>query len=238
MGGTQTTSHTTKIRHITRGPDGQEFVEEETFAGEYSGDQQMHGGYHHQYFINNYGYQGYPGPGYHHQPGRPGPHGRRQVQPTEAELRYMEQRRREEEAEMQRSLEEQRERQRRQEALNREHEAHLANLRADMEARRQRLEANRHQWMQSMLGGGGARNTQNNPLPVVEVAPPPNSMIHTCAICASDFDKRSSEAAYLECTHWYHYDCINEWTRKGHHTCPECRQNCSSVNKIKMPDHE
>ena len=115
-----------------------------------------------------------------------------------------------------------------------EQDEFLAILRIETEERRRRVEQRQLELAQQMSAFG---NTQNNPLPVVEVAPPPNSINVICGICASDFDKRSSEAAYLECTHWYHYDCINEWTRKGHHTCPECRHNCAHLNKVKMPDN-
>ena len=127
--------------------------------------------------------------------------------------------------------------------INRQVEERNAALRAVQQSRVERIQLEVDQHLNSMMQtlnslhlgqAPDARNTQNNPLPVVEVAPPPKSISENCSICASDFDKRSSEAAFLECAHWYHYDCINEWTRKGHHTCPECRTNLSEINRIKM----
>jgi Ring finger domain len=73
-------------------------------------------------------------------------------------------------------------------------------------------------------------------LPVEEVAPPPNDISENCSICLVDFNKRSGEAAFLECMHWYHFNCIKEWTDKGHKNCPECRKDSGCIFKIALGD--
>ena|SRR3990167_2698375 len=118
------------------------------------------------------------------------------------------------------------EQQQRQQAMHAELEAHISRL---------------MQQMQTRLGAAGIigpnLGNTHNPLPVVEVAPPPKSLTVTCCVCAEDFDKRSSEAAFIECTHWYHFNCIKEWTDKGHKNCPECRVNTAEIYRVKMPDN-
>ena len=82
----------------------------------------------------------------------------------------------------------------------------------------------------------GALGNTHNPLPVVEVAPPPKHITENCSVCLQDFDKRSSEAAFIECTHWYHFNCIKEWTDKGHKNCPECRKETECIYRMKLAD--
>src|SRR3990167_5436403 len=103
--------------------------------------------------------------------------------------------------EMRRQQELQRERiraeMREMEERNRRQDEHLANLRQQMLESLTRMQQRPNHLLEAMLPNLG--NT-HNPLPVVEVAPPPNSITHTCAICAEDFDKRASEASSEEHT--------------------------------------
>src|SRR3990167_6949942 len=80
--------------------------------------------------------------------------------------------------------------------MRRQHEL-LANLRQQMLESLTRMQQRPNHLLEAMLPNLG--NT-HNPLPVVEVAPPPNSITHPCAICAVDFDKRASEASSEEHT--------------------------------------
>jgi hypothetical protein len=45
-----------------------------------------------------------------------------------------------------------------------------------------------------------------------------------CPICWSDFRRREMVTTLIcDEKHVFHTDCIEEWIRKGHNTCPLCR---------------
>lgn len=48
-----------------------------------------------------------------------------------------------------------------------------------------------------------------------------------CAICLNTLDN-SSQKHTLACNHAFHVECIVDWFRLGHNTCPVCRDD--SVN--------
>lgn len=55
--------------------------------------------------------------------------------------------------------------------------------------------------------------------------------IEQCAICQEDLNKRHGDSAYIDCMHWYHFDCIKPWlSRKSE--CPICKHPTNQVFKI------
>ncbi|KVH95303.1 RING-H2 finger protein ATL20-like [Cynara cardunculus var. scolymus] len=46
----------------------------------------------------------------------------------------------------------------------------------------------------------------------------------TCPICLSDYEPRDTLRTILECNHYFHVDCIDEWLRLNS-TCPICRNS-------------
>ena len=49
-----------------------------------------------------------------------------------------------------------------------------------------------------------------------------------CPICLGEESKTSPQAAFLECLHWYHYECIHDWFKKQK-SCPVCQHKCDHV---------
>lgn len=49
--------------------------------------------------------------------------------------------------------------------------------------------------------------------------------VDVCPICLEDFDE-DSYCSVLECSHVFHYECINEWFVSVAILCPLCQQ-CS-----------
>jgi hypothetical protein len=43
-----------------------------------------------------------------------------------------------------------------------------------------------------------------------------------CTICLDDVIAGSSIVAKIECTHVFHYDCLQTWVNSAS-TCPQCR---------------
>lgn len=73
-------------------------------------------------------------------------------------------------------------------------------------------------------------------LNIVTVDGPRNSIIMVCPICQEDLDKKSPEGAYIDCMHWYHFQCISEWTRRGNHDCPQCKHRTKQIFKVGIKD--
>ena len=46
---------------------------------------------------------------------------------------------------------------------------------------------------------------------------------HECTICLEEY-KENDDLYQLQCGHYYHKECIDDWLLK-HHTCPLCRLN-------------
>ena len=60
-----------------------------------------------------------------------------------------------------------------------------------------------------------------------------SSIKDECSICYDDMDRMTDEAAYLDCLHWYHADCLMEWLKKKP-KCPKC-ESISTNLFITMP---
>ena len=53
----------------------------------------------------------------------------------------------------------------------------------------------------------------------------------TCSICQSSFEEEILETGKddiikLNCGHYFHSSCINEWLKNYNHTCPICKSEC------------
>lgn len=49
-----------------------------------------------------------------------------------------------------------------------------------------------------------------------------------CAICQEDLARTEKECALLECMHWFHFDCLQNWL-KFKSQCPDCKKPVGSV---------
>ena len=72
----------------------------------------------------------------------------------------------------------------------------------------------------------------NNEVEVVNVNYGKKSIIDTCPICQEELDKIEIESCYLECTHWFHFNCIHHWYKKGKKSCPHCLLRSDVIYKI------
>lgn len=81
--------------------------------------------------------------------------------------------------------------------------------------------------------GGGLGGIPQRELQVIEVDGPKNSLTQLCSICHEDLDKKLPESAYLDCMHWFHYECIKAWTTRGKAECPNCKTEANQLFKIK-----
>lgn len=55
--------------------------------------------------------------------------------------------------------------------------------------------------------------------------------IEQCAICQDELNKRHGDSAYIDCMHWYHFECIKPWlSRKPE--CPTCKNPTNHIFKI------
>lgn len=53
-----------------------------------------------------------------------------------------------------------------------------------------------------------------------------------CSICFNTFHKHGVNSCYLECLHWFHFNCLSKW---AHHKqeCPVCRGAFNTIMKLK-----
>ncbi len=72
----------------------------------------------------------------------------------------------------------------------------------------------------------------SNKLPVHKVQAPSKDLIEECAICTEEFNKRCDDVAYIDCMHWYHRKCIEEWLQRKNE-CVVCRQETATIFKTK-----
>ena len=54
-----------------------------------------------------------------------------------------------------------------------------------------------------------------------------------CSTCLERFTPNCGISSTM-CGHIFHTDCINTWIKKGHKSCPQCRQHCTprKIHKI------
>uniref|UniRef100_A0A914HZ94 RING-type domain-containing protein n=1 Tax=Globodera rostochiensis TaxID=31243 RepID=A0A914HZ94_GLORO len=60
-----------------------------------------------------------------------------------------------------------------------------------------------------------------------------------CAICLNSIDFKEKVRPLPACNHIFHNECIEQWLRSGHNTCPICRQSLpeTSTAAQTLSDH-
>lgn len=53
-----------------------------------------------------------------------------------------------------------------------------------------------------------------------------------CSICLNSIFKKSYNSCYLECLHWYHFECLKCWCSQSRQ-CPVCRRDFINILKVK-----
>lgn len=57
------------------------------------------------------------------------------------------------------------------------------------------------------------------------------SKVIPCCICMEKVSKESPNAAYLECAHFFHNRCIQNWFQLKQE-CPNCRHKCDGIHRL------
>ena len=57
-------------------------------------------------------------------------------------------------------------------------------------------------------------------------------LFEECAICFNPLYKQNTNTCYLECLHWYHFNCLSDWSKRKTH-CPVCRRDFDIILKLK-----
>ena len=70
-------------------------------------------------------------------------------------------------------------------------------------------------------------------VPFSRVAPNPQSSWSTCPVCQEELDRAAAGSCFVDCNHWYHFDCLSKWVVKAG-TCPMCKKE---VSEILIVDH-
>ena len=88
------------------------------------------------------------------------------------------------------------------------------------------------------VGNGQIYDLQSYKLPsgldassVPEQTPSNKHLFEECSICYSTLCKRSHNACYLDCIHWFHFTCIRKWADKSSE-CPVCRTTFFKLSKL------
>ena len=66
-------------------------------------------------------------------------------------------------------------------------------------------------------------------------AKPEDMDVPDCSICLAPISKETGEAK-LVCGHVFHLGCIGRWSTKGDASCPMCRKELSSLERIETGD--
>lgn len=53
-----------------------------------------------------------------------------------------------------------------------------------------------------------------------------------CSICFHSFHREIHNSCYLECLHWFHFDCLSKWATLKQE-CPVCRKAFDTILKLK-----
>lgn len=67
---------------------------------------------------------------------------------------------------------------------------------------------------------------------VIDIDSRPRAENYHCPICQEVDCKSKPGSAYLDCMHWYHYDCVEAWIKSGKTCCPLCKNDTYHVYKI------
>ena len=91
--------------------------------------------------------------------------------------------------------------------------------------------------MNSRLLDGSKNKIRLNPLPTDRIRPPNRDIVETCSICQEEFNKRVDPVCYLDCTHWYHFNCITRWL-ENKRSCPCCKGAVTLISKTIVQNDE
>lgn len=64
------------------------------------------------------------------------------------------------------------------------------------------------------------------------VSPQNKNHFEDCSICFNPIFKKGFNACYLECFHWYHFECLKGWCSESRQ-CPVCRRDFTNILKVK-----
>lgn len=78
--------------------------------------------------------------------------------------------------------------------------------------------------------------SENGMMIIVELFQNHNQKAHvTCSICQYELERKEYECGLLECMHWFHFDCIQNWL-KFKSQCPDCKKSVGSVARLPKLD--
>lgn len=79
-------------------------------------------------------------------------------------------------------------------------------------------------------------NSDNGMVIIVEPFENRNQKAHVaCSICQYELERKEYECGLLECMHWFHFDCLQNWL-KFKSQCPDCKKSVGSVAKLPKLD--
>jgi Ring finger domain len=65
-----------------------------------------------------------------------------------------------------------------------------------------------------------------------KVQAPAKDLIEECAICTEEFNKRCDDVAFIDCMHWFHRKCIEDWLGRKNE-CVVCRSQTATIYKTR-----
>lgn len=80
--------------------------------------------------------------------------------------------------------------------------------------------------------GNRLNTAEGGQIEIVEIEPPKADIKEQCSICQCTMSKRYEEVAYIDCMHWFHYDCIKEWLIRKN-KCVICKSQVGQLFKVK-----
>lgn len=64
------------------------------------------------------------------------------------------------------------------------------------------------------------------------ITPQNRHCFEDCSICFTPIYKKGQNSCYLECVHWYHFECLKIWCSQSRN-CPVCRTQFVNILKVK-----
>ena len=78
--------------------------------------------------------------------------------------------------------------------------------------------------------------SENGMMIIVEPFQNRNQKAHvTCSICQYELERQQYECGLLECMHWFHFECVQNWL-KFKSQCPDCKKSVGSVARLPILD--
>jgi hypothetical protein len=89
---------------------------------------------------------------------------------------------------------------------------------------RHRSHRHRHQRDEYEYDDADVESEEEEPAPEITVESVKRNTAkiqEVCVVCTESFCKSNTTAAYLPCSHWYHFSCVSKWLQLKN-TCPQC----------------